>query len=108
MNLPDLPEIWYAFQRGWHGSFTIFNALVIECFLYRSFKSGSSSPTLFPALLWIYFLFVLFCDVPSPTTNTKCNNTLNESLIELFENAFIHMKKLQLFKEEQPRVQFVA
>ena len=32
MNLPDLPEIWYAFQRGWNGSFTIFNALVIECF----------------------------------------------------------------------------
>ena len=34
MNLPDLPEIWYAFQRGWHGSFTSFNALVIECFFY--------------------------------------------------------------------------
>ena len=32
MNFPDLPEIWYAFQRGGHGSFTIFNALVIECF----------------------------------------------------------------------------
>ena len=58
MNLPDLPVIWYAFQRGWHGSFTVFNALVIECFLNRSFKSGSFSPTIFPAFLWIYLFFV--------------------------------------------------
>ena len=78
MNLPDLPVIWYAFQRGWHGSFTIFNALVKECFLYRSFQSGSSSPTIFPAFLMdlFIFLFVPFCDVPSPTTNTKCNDTV--------------------------------
>ena len=33
MNLPDLPKIWFAFQRGWHGSFTIFNAVVIEFFI---------------------------------------------------------------------------
>ena len=56
MNLPDLPEIWYAFQSGWHGSFTIFNALVIEWFLNRSFKSGSSSPTILPAFLWAYII----------------------------------------------------
>ena len=80
MNLPDLPEIWYAFQRGWHGSFTIFNALGIECFYIDRLKVAAPHP-LFSSLLYgsIYFLFVPFCDVPSPTTNTKCNNTLNES-----------------------------
>ena len=86
MNLPDLPEICYAFQRGWHGSFTLFNALVIDCFLYRSFKNGSSSPTISPTFFYgsIHFLFVPFFDVLSPITSTKCNNTLNESLIEHF------------------------
>ena len=66
MNLPDLPEIWYAFQRGWQGSFSIFNALVIECFLYRSFKSGSSSPTIFPAFFMDLFIFCLSPSVMFP------------------------------------------
>ena len=71
MNLPDLPEIWYAFQRGWHGSFTIFNALLIECFYIDRLQVAAPHPLFFQPFLWIYlFLFVPFCDVPSPTTNT--------------------------------------
>ena len=66
MNLPDPPEIWYAFQRGWQGSFTIFNALVTECFLYRSFKRGSSSPTIFPAFFMELFFFFLSPSVMFP------------------------------------------
>ena len=65
MNLPDLPEIWYAFQRGWHGSFTVFNALVIV-FLYRSFKSGSSEPTIFPAFFMDLFIFLFVPSVMIP------------------------------------------
>ena len=47
MNLPDLPEIWYAFQRGWNGSFTIFNALVIECFYIDPLKVAAPHPLFF-------------------------------------------------------------
>ena len=83
MNLPDLPEIRYAFQRGWHGSFTIFDALVIECFYIDRLKVAAPQPLFFqPFYGSIYFLFISFCDVPSPTANTKCDNTLNESLVE--------------------------
>ena len=57
MNLPDLPEIWYAFQRGWHGSFTIFNALVIECFYIDRLKVAAPHPLFFQPFLWIYLFF---------------------------------------------------
>ena len=57
MNLPDLPEIYYAFQRGWHGSFTIINALVIECFFFIDRLKVAAPPPLFfqPFYGSIYF-----------------------------------------------------
>ena len=58
MNLPDLPEIWYALQRRWHGSFTILNALVIEYFYIDRLKVAAPHPLFFQPFSWIYLFFV--------------------------------------------------
>ena len=63
----NLPEIWYAFQRGWHGSFTFFNALVILVFFYIDrLKVAAPHPLFFQPFIMDLFIFCLSPSVMFP------------------------------------------